>query len=229
MPHRIDIPDWALKRARSMNNFSTLVPARTAVVVVDLQNGFLTSGTAAAEQFGLPILPNVNRLIAAARATGSAVTFLRQTFSEAPLVDLAPWQKEVSPSIARLREILRPGNPAHDIHPDLNVRPGDPVIDKFRHSAFVRHSSGLEAALVERGVDTLVIAGAMTNVCCESTARDAYALGYRVFFTSDATAALTDEEHNAALLNLSMCFADVRSTDDMLALFEAAGAVPGDA
>ena len=222
MGHRIDIPDWALKRARSMNCFTALDPARTALVVVDLQNGFLTSGTAAAEQFGLPILPNVNQLIAAARRAGSTVAFLRQTFSEAPLVDLAPWQKEVSPGIARLRQLLRPGDLAHEVHPDLDVRPGDPVIDKFRHSAFARHSSGLEAVLVERGVDTLVITGAMTNVCCESTARDAYALGYRVFFISDATAALTDEEHNAALLNLSMCFADVRTTDDMLPLFDAA-------
>src|SRR5690606_22853989 len=148
------------------------------------------------------------------------IAFLRQTFSEAPDVDLAPWQRGVSSGIAQLRQALRVGNPAHEIHPDLDRHAEDAVVDKFRHRAVARNSSNLETVLIDKGVDTLVITGAMTNVCCESTARDAYALGYRVFFISDATAALTDEEHNAALLNLSMCFADVRSTDAMLTLFE---------
>jgi nicotinamidase-related amidase len=224
MPHRIDIPDWALKRARSMNVFSSVDPAQTAVVVVDLQNGFLDAGTPAAVEFGLPILPNVNRVIAAARAAGSQVVFLRQTFSEEPGHDLAPWQKDVSPGIARLRSVLRPGRIEHEVHAGLDRQAGDMVVDKFRHSAFNRHGSDLDDRLRAAGIDTLVITGAMTNVCCESTARDAYALGYRVFFLSDATAALTDEEHNAALLNLSMCFADVRDTDSMVALFDEARA-----
>jgi len=67
-------------------------------------------------------------------------------------------------------------------------------------------------------VDTLVIAGTLTNCCCESSARDAFMLGYRVLFAADATAAVSDEEHNAALLNLAVMFADVRRTDDIVAL-----------
>lgn len=225
MAHRIDTPEWALKRGQSMNVFSSVDPARTALVVVDLQNAFLAAGTEAAERFGLPILPRVNLLIDTARAKGASVVFLRQTFTDDGPESLASWQKSVSPGIARLREKLRPGDPAHDVHPDLHCEAGDAVIDKYRHSAFARHSSRLEAFLNDKAIDTLVITGAMTNVCCESTARDAYALGYKVFFISDATAALTDEEHNAALLNLGLCFADVRSTRAMLDLFDVSPAL----
>jgi len=53
----------------------------------------------------------------------------------------------------------------------------------------------------------LIITGTLTNVCCESSARDAYMLGYKVLFASDATAAVSDAEHNAALTNLRLNFA----------------------
>ncbi len=106
----------------------------------------------------------------------------------------------------------------------MDVLPDDLVINKYRHSAFAANSSPLDEELRKRGIDTVIITGAMTNACCEFTARDGYALGYRVFFMSDATAALSDEEHNASLLNLSICFADVRDTESMLGLIDEATA-----
>jgi ureidoacrylate peracid hydrolase len=93
-------------------------------------------------------------------------------------------------------------------------------MNKYRYSAFIRDSSDIETRLAALGVDTLIVTGTVTNVCCESTARDAYMLGYRVLFASDATAAKTDAEHNAALLNLRLNFADVKSTDALIALVE---------
>ncbi len=107
----------------------------------------------------------------------------------------------------------------------MQVGTADRVLNKYRYSAFARHSFGLDGILQEQGIDTLIIAGTLTNCCCESTARDANMLGYKVLFLSDATAAVTDEEHNAALLNLQIMFADVRTTDEVLRLLESASQV----
>ena len=67
----------------------------------------------------------------------------------------------------------------------------------------------------------IVITGTLTNCCCESTAREANMAGYKVIVVSDATAAVTDAEHNAALLNLRLNFADVRRTKAVLGMIEA--------
>ncbi len=94
-----------------------------------------------------------------------------------------------------------------------------PLLGRF--DAFMPNSSDLDAILRQRGIDTLIITGTVTNVCCESTARDANMLGYKVVFVTDATAAFTDEEHNAALLSMAAVFAEVRDTAGVLRLLEA--------
>ena len=103
----------------------------------------------------------------------------------------------------------------------VEVQPGDLVIDKVRYSAFLPISSTLDADLKARGIDTVIITGTVTNVCCESSARDAHMLNYKVFFVSDANAAGTDAEHNATLAVMGLLFADVRRTEELLPLIEA--------
>jgi ureidoacrylate peracid hydrolase len=66
-----------------------------------------------------------------------------------------------------------------------------------------------------------VITGTATNVCCESTARDAFMLNFKTIMVSDGNATATDEAHNAALNGLFNRFTDVFSTDEMVALLEA--------
>ncbi len=89
---------------------------------------------------------------------------------------------------------------------------------KRRFGAFVPGSSDLHEILQARGIDSLIITGTVTNVCCESTARDAMMMNYKVVFVSDGNAAFTDEEHNASLASLAVLFADVASTDETVAL-----------
>ena len=89
---------------------------------------------------------------------------------------------------------------------------------KDRYSALIRESSPLNAILRERAIDTLLIAGTKTNVCCESTARDAMMLDYKVVLLCDCTAALSDDEHLATLENVLQQFGDVMTADDALAL-----------
>jgi len=75
----------------------------------------------------------------------------------------------------------------------------------------------LDKMLAERNIDTVIIAGVLTNICCESSARDAATLGYKVIMVADANAARSDEEHASALYNVLRNFGDVRMTDDLIA------------
>jgi ureidoacrylate peracid hydrolase len=92
---------------------------------------------------------------------------------------------------------------------------------KKRYSAFIQGSSDIDRQLREAGVDTVVIVGTLTNVCCESSARDAMMLNYRVLFVSDANAALSDAEHNATLATILRVFGDVATTEEVVTLLAA--------
>jgi ureidoacrylate peracid hydrolase len=99
---------------------------------------------------------------------------------------------------------------------ELKVLEGDMRVKKIKYSAFVPGSSDLDAQLKARAIDTVLITGTATNVCCESTARDAMMLDYKVIMLSDGTATLTDEEHAGALNTFMMFFGDVMSTDEAI-------------
>ena len=71
-----------------------------------------------------------------------------------------------------------------------------------------------------RGLDTLLITGTVTNVCCESTARDAMMLNFRTIMVTDGNAAVTDEDHNASLIAFYLTFGDIMSTDRLVACLE---------
>jgi ureidoacrylate peracid hydrolase len=87
-------------------------------------------------------------------------------------------------------------------------------VKKVTYSALIRDSSNLESEMRKRGIESLLIAGTTTNVCCESTARDAMLLDFRVVVLSDATAAATLEEHEASLNNIALFFGDVMTVDE---------------
>jgi ureidoacrylate peracid hydrolase len=114
----------------------------------------------------------------------------------------------------RRSNALIKGTAGHRIWKDLNVLDGEPVIEKTRFSAFVQGSSTLDAYLQEHGVDTLIIAGCLTDVCCESTARDAMMLNYRAIMVTDANAA----DHSAALTAFYSTFGDIMPTDMLIGL-----------
>jgi ureidoacrylate peracid hydrolase len=126
------------------------------------------------------------------------------------------------PRRATLAE-LAPGARGFELHADLDVQPEDAIVVKKRFSAFIQGSSDIDRHLREGGIDTVVIAGTLTNVCCESSARDAMMLNYRLVFVSDANAALSDAEHNATLISILRVFGDVAATNEVIALLAAAG------
>ena len=220
--HHIDLPDWAIARGATLNRFDTIDPARSALVVIDMQRVFLCADEAFGNPHALAIVPAVNRLAQAMRAAGGLVIWTRQTVDAAPPRAMPAWQYDLSdPVVARAVATMAAGAPAHALHPDMAIDTRDMVLDKYRYGALRCPDRALERLLAARGIELLVIAGTLTNVCCESTARDANMMGYKVIVASDATAAVTDAEQNAALLNLRIAFADVRDTAAICAMLDA--------
>jgi ureidoacrylate peracid hydrolase len=78
-----------------------------------------------------------------------------------------------------MRQAFTPGDFGHALYPELDVAEGDLRVRKTRFSALIQGSSDLDALLRARGIDTLIVVGTATNVCCESTARDAMMLNYK--------------------------------------------------
>ena len=118
--------------------------------------------------------------------------------------------------VKRRVDTLVPGASSFEIWPELNPAPGDDTIVKTRYSAFIQGSSGIEALLRPAGIETVMVTGTVTNVCCESSARDAMMRGFRTIMVSDGNAAFTDDAHQAALSGFLSTFGDVQSTDQLV-------------
>ena len=108
----------------------------------------------------------------------------------------------------------------HELWSTLDVRSDDLIVEKKRFSAFIQGSSNLAEELRSRGIDTILITGTVTNVCCESTARDAMMLNFRTVMVTDGNAAVTDEDHNASLASFYLTFGDIMSTDKLVSLLK---------
>lgn len=222
--HTINLPDYILERAELLRGsrdrlFDITDPARTAHVVVDLQNGFMREGAPVEVPMARRIVPNVNRISADLRAAGGRVVFLRYTYDPAEPFSWSTWYREMlTPGAAEGQmEAFAAGAPDHRLWDELDIVDGDLIVDKTRFSGFVPGTSGLHDLLTNAGIDTLIITGTLTNCCCECTARDANQLNYRVIFVSDGNATHTDADHNATLANMMTLFADVQTTDQVLA------------
>ncbi|MCQ4159367.1 cysteine hydrolase [Roseomonas sp. GC11] len=216
-----------LERRGRLNPFDTLAPARTAHVVVDLQNGFMAPGAISEIANAREIVPQVNRISRALREAGGLVVYIQNTFGPEIAAGWSTFFSHFCTPARREASIaaFTPGNWQHALWPELDVSAQDLVIQKTRFGAFAPGASTLHETLQARGIDTLIITGTATNVCCESTARDAMMMDYKVFFVSDANATHTDEEHNATLTALANIFADLRGTEEMVALIRSGHAL----
>ncbi|HEY4136629.1 MAG TPA: cysteine hydrolase [Alphaproteobacteria bacterium] len=226
--HETHIPEWARKRVLERRGkahiFSDMDPARTALVVVDLQNGFMMEGVAHSLIKGAhEIVPNVNRLAGALRQAGGLVVWIRNTATEESFKSWSiAYEKLSNPLRAKKRaESLKPGSIGHQVWAGMDVQPEDAIVDKTRFSAFIQGSSNIEAVLRARGIDTVLVTGTSTSVCCESTARDATMRNFQTVMVSDGLSAATDEEHNATLLNFYLTFGDVMTTDETVGYLQA--------
>lgn len=202
-------------------------PARTALIVTDMQNEFCSpegvparNGADVSSVQG--IVPRLQGLLAAARAAGVRVIFLRHTH-EADLSNLSParlsfyamlYGGKISPY-----HCIR-GSWGHEIIAELAPLKGEAVINKDRSSGFI--ATNLDLLLRSNRIESVVITGMATHACVESTARDAGFFDYYVAVVRDGVADYRRELHEAALLTLSnRC--NIVTADEVMAAWTKAG------
>ena len=208
-----------LQRRGKLHVHDDMDPCRTALLVVDLQNGFMVPAyTPMPVQTAIATVPNVNRLAATLRETGGKVFWIQNTTNEASLTEWSNWFAMSRPELVQERiACFQAGTPGHALYPALEVRPEDDIVLKYRFSAFVQGASDLPQRLTDGGFAYVLIVGTVTNVCCESSARDAMMLNFKTIMVSDGNSAHSDGEHTATLAAFYAVFGDVMDTDMVIA------------
>lgn len=219
--HKATIRPHILDRLRARRGkttwFDTLAPARSALVVIDMQNTFCEPGSPAEVPASRGIVAPINALTKRLRELDVPIIWvLHANTHREGKSDWELFFNHVVSDQVRLRTIesLAPGKQA--VWRDLDTAPQDITLTKNRYSALISGSSTLERVLRNLGVDTVLIAGTKTNICCESTARDAMMLDFKVVMVEDCCAALSDDEHQAALESLLQQFGDVMTGAEVL-------------
>ncbi len=213
-----EITARVVSRRGTDHPFADLDPRRTALVVIDLQNGFMDEAVGHAVcPAAREIVPNVNRLANAVRGSGGGVFWVQNTHDAACLTEWSVMQEMSTLAKRTARwQSMSEGTPGHALWPALDVRPEDDIVRKYRFSAFLPGASDLPARLRTRGFEWVLITGTITNVCCESSARDAMMTNFRVIMVSDGNAAGTQAEHDASLISLYSTFTDLMDTDFLI-------------
>jgi ureidoacrylate peracid hydrolase len=206
-----------LRRHGRLTSREPFPAGRTALLVIDMQSYFVAEGFPGEVPLSREIVPTINRLASAVRAAGATVVWIQTTAGGA----LEHWSNYHTHMLTPERKTTRlegldESSEGFRLYPTLDVSPADLRIKKIKYSAFISGSSDIDTKLKSRGIDTLLVAGTATNVCCESSARDAMMLDYRVTMLSDATATWTDDEHAATLKNFLLFFGDVLTADEVI-------------
>jgi len=205
----------AARRGR-IHAFEALPPATTALVVIDM-----TVASVEGDDHCRDIVGPINSIAAALRARGGTVAWI----GPAPPAGATPTDMAVAvfgrECAALHYDEAQPGGRRNGLFPALIVQPEDIQAMKSGASAFFPGKCDLPARLDARKIDTILIAGTVTNVCCESSARDAAELGYKVIMIADAMAGHAHGLHEATLNTFYRSFGDVRSAAEILTLLSA--------
>jgi len=225
--HKVQIRPHIIERVMARRGrvhwFDRLDPARTALLVIDMQNTFCAPGAPAEVAASRGIVAPINGLSARLRAAGVPVIWVLHANTHRG--EKSDWELFFNHVVAdgvrqRTMESLMPGR--QTVWRELDVGADDITLTKNRYSALIPGASSLERVLRNLGVDTLLIAGTKTNICCESTARDAMMLDFKTVLLSDCCAALSDDEHLATLESFIQQFGDVMTGEEALARLGAA-------
>ncbi|RWN36920.1 cysteine hydrolase family protein [Mesorhizobium sp.] len=179
-----------------------LVPGNTALIVIDLQEDFLSTSGYFAKQGYDPsplraILPAVNRLIAAARAAGLKIIHTRQGY-RADMADMTPYEKwRRKRAGLEGTDILLRSSPGFQIVPEVDVAPEDIIVDKTCNGAFTY--TDFEHVLRAQGITHLLFSGCTTDVCVHTTLREACDRNFQCLTITDACASGDRYAHEAAL------------------------------
>ncbi len=218
--HKTELYPEVVARVRARigrdHPFDVLEPVRTALVVIDMQGYFVDPASPASVPMAARIVPAINTLAAALRARGGAVIWVRGTARGTDEAWSVFNHDLMTPDRLARRNAMMDSETGFAFWPANDIQPEDALVTKNRFSALAPGSSDLAEVLAARGIANLFIAGTVTSVCCESTARDAMMQNYRVVMVSDALAAHSEREHNASLSAFYSTFGDVQSVDECI-------------
>jgi nicotinamidase-related amidase len=215
MQHPSGIPqkivDKVVARRGRLHAFESIEPKATALVVIDLDESTVRLDAAA-----LHMIPTVNTLARACRGAGGVVAWVLSSMQIMPRHFAAILGLELA---TRYFNDGHGNGPGTRLFQDLQPDEGDIFAVKSGASAFFPGKCNLKEQLDSRKIDTLLIAGAVTNICCESSARDAAELEYKVIMVSDALAGHAHGLHEATLATFYRIFGDVRPSAEIVQLF----------
>lgn len=203
-----------------------IIPDKTAILVVDMQNQFVQEGALLEIPHARVMVPHLSKLLDICRIHNVVVIYIYHalrggTIDAGRFADLFEIVRNNKVSIAGTENVA--------IYEGLKPHPGDLLVAKPRYSAF--YGTDLEAVLRSKGIDTLIISGTVTGACCESTARDAFSHDYKVIFLSDGNASgdipdlgfgpvSAEEVQRVTLTLMALNFAQVASIDQVIAEIE---------
>jgi len=221
---RQEIVDRVLARRGRYHIFDQLDPAKTALVVIDMQGTFVAPGSPAEVPTARGIVNNIDALASELRGLGVLICWV--THANRHTGSGSDWDgffnNFVSEDVrARTIESLSPEGDGQKVWHEFTVAPDDLHVIKNRYSALIPGSSQLERILRSRRVRNVLIVGTKTNVCCEATGRDAMMLDFDTVMVSDCLAALSDDEHRASLETFIQQFGDVMTSAEVLAVLRA--------
>lgn len=202
-----------------MTEAPVMIPAKdTALIVVDMQRAFFDEKDSLGRA-GLDVsplraaIPGTVRLVEMARKAGVPVIFTKYVYMPG-MVDFGS-HRGAKADARKDNQSLGYGMDEVEIIAELGARPDEVVIEKSRPSAF--YGTRLEPVLTAQGIRNLVVCGVTTNICVESTVRDAGQRDYGTFVVSDAVAEFTPERNHYALFGMGWMFATVVETKDVAA------------
>lgn len=213
----VNMPDYVIERVMQKRGrlrvFDHFDASKTALVMIDMQVFYVADVAPA-----LAIIPTVNRLALGFREMGGTVAWANMTAGRDgeslwPLYHQYFFRKENGD---KHRDQLTEGSEGHRLHPDLDAQPDDIYATKNRFSAFFPGVSNLHELLQQRGIENVAIGGVVTNFCCETSARDAMMMDYRVAMVADACAARYPEDHQIGFSTVFQSFGDVMTADELL-------------
>jgi ureidoacrylate peracid hydrolase len=223
MPDSVLLPaniEKITRRDGAPHSVTTFNPATTALLVIDMQNFYMVEGQISYCPSAHPIVPNINRLVQLVRKAGGNIIWVRNVTNDDAFRTWSNHYERMKPTIidARKRELAEDSEGFKLWH-DLDARDDDIWINKTRYSAFIEGASNMAEELEARDIDTLVFCGVVTNICVESTARDAMMLNYRTLIIEDACASNSLEAHTATLNTFYSNFGDVQMTEEFIGRF----------
>ena len=217
----MQFPQYIIDRVEArqgcLHPYATLDASRTAFVIIDLQNYYTQPGYQGECVQARATFPAVNRLSEALRKAGGHVIWVKTNADGADEFWSHHHSYMLTPerSARRLRE-LGSNSDGFKMAEGLHVEDTDDIVTKRCYSALAPGSSNLDEVLKARGVSHVLIGGTVTNVCCESTARDAMMMNYATIMVDDTLSAFTPAEHEQSLHNWMLFFGDVLDSEAVI-------------